>query len=46
VTGKYLWLLRRTAAEPWRVARLIVARDDESHDDAAKIAETDSIHAA
>jgi uncharacterized protein (TIGR02246 family) len=46
VTGKYLWLLRRTAAEPWKVARLIVARDDESHDDAAKIAETGSIHAA
>jgi uncharacterized protein (TIGR02246 family) len=38
VTGKYLWLLRRTAAEPWRIARLIVSRDDESgahHDDCA-----------
>jgi ketosteroid isomerase-like protein len=34
VTGKYLWLLRRTAAEPWRIARLIVSRDDSgAHDD-------------
>jgi hypothetical protein len=30
VTGKYLWLLRRTPAEPWRIARLIVSRNDES----------------
>ena len=38
VTGKYLWLLRRTAAAPWRIARLIVARDNESdaHDDNGK----------
>jgi ketosteroid isomerase-like protein len=28
VTGKYLWLLRRTGAEPWRITRLIVSRDD------------------
>jgi uncharacterized protein (TIGR02246 family) len=35
VTGKYLWLLRRTAPETWRVARLIVSRDDESDADAA-----------
>jgi uncharacterized protein (TIGR02246 family) len=27
VTGKYLWLLRRTDGEPWKVARLIVSRD-------------------
>lgn len=30
VTGKYFWLLRRTASEPWKIARLIVSRDDES----------------
>ena len=30
VTGKYLWLLARTAAEPWRITRLIVSRDDAS----------------
>jgi ketosteroid isomerase-like protein len=30
VTGKYLWLLARTASQPWRVARLIVCRDDEA----------------
>lgn len=30
VTGKYLWLLRRTGAEPWRIARLIVSRDEVS----------------
>lgn len=29
VRGKYLWLLRRTAAETWTIARLIIARDDE-----------------
>jgi uncharacterized protein (TIGR02246 family) len=38
VTGKYLWLLRRTAAESWRVARLIVCRDDECDSSAADVA--------
>lgn len=42
VTGKYLWLLRRTAAEPWKVARLIVSRDDESDAEAASGAEIES----
>lgn len=47
VTGKYLWLLRRTAAGPWRVARLIVCRDDKSDADAANGAEIEaSIHGA
>jgi uncharacterized protein (TIGR02246 family) len=32
VTGKYFWLLRRNAEEPWKIARLIVSRNDESHD--------------
>ena len=31
VTGKYLWLLRRTDPEPWKIARLIVSRNEESH---------------
>lgn len=30
VTGQYLWLLRRTGPEPWKIARLIVSRNDES----------------
>ena len=30
VTGQYFWLLRRTEPEPWRIARLIVSRNDES----------------
>ena len=30
VTGKYLWLLRHTDPEGWRIARLIVSRDEES----------------
>jgi cold shock protein len=30
VTGKYFWLLRRTDRERWRIARLIVSRDEES----------------
>ena len=30
VTGKYLWLLRRTDPEPWKIARLIVSRNEES----------------
>jgi ketosteroid isomerase-like protein len=28
-TGKYFWLLRRTDEQPWRIARLIVSRDQE-----------------
>ncbi len=28
VTGKYLWLLRRIGPGPWKIARLIVSRDD------------------
>ena len=32
VTGKYFWLLRRTAAS-WRIARLIVSRDDATDAD-------------
>lgn len=41
VTGKYLWLLRRSGAEPRRIARLIVSRDEESgaHDDGCAEAE-------
>ena len=35
VTGKYLWLLSRTPGGEWRVARLIVSRDDESDEEAA-----------
>ncbi len=42
VTGKYLWLLRRTAGEPWRIARLIVSRDDEDDGHAANGIEMDS----
>lgn len=42
VTGKYLWLLRRTAASPWQVARLIVGRDRDSDADAAAGAEIES----
>ena len=30
VTGKYLWLLRRSDRDAWTVTRLIVSRDDES----------------
>ena len=30
VTGKYLWLLRRSAEESWKIARLIVSRDEAS----------------
>ena len=30
VTGKYLWLLRRSDPEGWRIARLIVSRNEES----------------
>lgn len=45
-TGKYLWLLRRTAAEPWRVARLIVCRDGEPEADANGAAIESSIHGA
>jgi uncharacterized protein (TIGR02246 family) len=29
VTGKYLWLLRRSDGERWKVARLIVCRDGQ-----------------
>lgn len=36
VTGKYLWLLRRTAEEPWRIARLIVGRDEEAEPDSVR----------
>jgi uncharacterized protein (TIGR02246 family) len=35
VTGKYLWILRRTPAGPWRIARLIVARDEPGSEGAA-----------
>ena len=42
VTGKYLWLLRRTPAEPWRIARLIVSRDDELKAQAADGDEVES----
>ncbi|MEX2273919.1 MAG: SgcJ/EcaC family oxidoreductase [Vicinamibacterales bacterium] len=35
VTGKYLWILGRTAAGPWRIARLIVARDEPASEPAA-----------
>jgi ketosteroid isomerase-like protein len=34
ITGKYLWLLTRTTAEPWKIARLIVSRDDQSDEEA------------
>jgi uncharacterized protein (TIGR02246 family) len=30
VTGKYFWLLRRTDPAGWRIARLIVSRDEDS----------------
>jgi uncharacterized protein (TIGR02246 family) len=30
VTGKYFWLLRRTQPEPWRIARLIVSRNEDN----------------
>lgn len=30
VTGKYLWLLRRTDPERWKITRLIVSRNEES----------------
>jgi uncharacterized protein (TIGR02246 family) len=33
VTGKYLWLLRRAAGQQWRIARLIVSRDDAPDDE-------------
>jgi uncharacterized protein (TIGR02246 family) len=36
VTGKYLWLLRRAPAGPWRVARLIVSRDEDANRDASE----------
>jgi ketosteroid isomerase-like protein len=42
VTGRYLWLLRRTAAEPWRIARLIVSRNDESDREANNCDEVDA----
>ncbi len=42
VTGKYLWLLRRTATEPWRITRLIVSRDAESDEHAADGVESES----
>jgi len=29
-TGKYLWILRRSAMGPWTVSRLIVGRDEEA----------------
>ena len=29
-TGKYLWMLRRSAMGSWMVSRLIVARDEEA----------------
>jgi uncharacterized protein (TIGR02246 family) len=29
-TGKYLWILRRSATGSWRVSRVIVARDEEA----------------
>lgn len=33
-TGKYLWILRRSATGSWMVSRLIVARDEEArHED-------------
>ena len=35
VTGKYLWILRRSTAGPWRIARLIVARDEPWEPEAA-----------
>jgi ketosteroid isomerase-like protein len=35
VTGKYLWLFRRTGAAPWRIARLIVSRDDPGNEESA-----------
>ena len=31
-TGKYLWILRRSATRPWRVSRLIVARDEDARE--------------
>lgn len=34
VSGKYLWLLRRTGVGQWRVARLIVSRDDPGEEGA------------
>jgi ketosteroid isomerase-like protein len=40
VTGKYFWLLRRHASEPWRIARLIVSRDEESD---AKASDSDGL---
>ena len=42
VTGKYLWLLRRTTTEPWRITRLIVSRDAESDEHAADGVESES----
>jgi ketosteroid isomerase-like protein len=32
VTGKYLWLLRRTSHGAWRVTRLILSRDGPEDD--------------
>lgn len=29
VTGKYLWMLRRTAEKEWKVTRLIASRDED-----------------
>ena len=31
-TGKYLWMLKRSVTGPWRVSRLIVARDEEARE--------------
>jgi ketosteroid isomerase-like protein len=36
VTGKYLWLLRRTPLESWKIARLIVSRNEDSSDAVAE----------
>lgn len=30
-TGKYLWILRRSATGSWMVSRAIVARDEDAH---------------
>lgn len=30
VTGKYLWLLKRTDSKCWRIARLIVSRNEDN----------------
>lgn len=32
-TGKYFWLLRRTPDRSWKVARLIVSRDQSCDDE-------------